>query len=270
MRVALSGGRRAASWGAERDVRPSRGLSLSCVADGGGWERGAQVQASGREVRGPSRHVNVECIHGTVVIGEPKGLNQARQDVKQGDPVIALYVQGVERTGASADSCRRRTCVVPAAPVFAVGAPTRPSRARGDLGWKVAHAPARKVPARTFRPETFRPKPSARPWSRSPTTSCAPRLTGRRPPRRGRQRHDPEPGRRAGATARGARCRRCTFPGPLAPTLRHPARPTPQLTPHPARPDPSGRIWRPRRPVHPWTPRLRPVSGAVPGSSSTG
>lgn len=206
MRVPLSEGWRAAAWSAEGDVRPSRGLSLSCVADGGGWGRGAQVQASGRKVHGPSRHVNVECIHGTVVIGEPKGLNQARQDVKQGEPVIALYVQGVERTGASGDSYRRRSCVVPAAPVFAVGAPTRPSRARGDLGWKVARASARKVPARTFGPQTFRPKPPARPCSRPPTTSCAPRLPGRRPPRRGRQRHDPDPGCRAGPGARGVRC----------------------------------------------------------------
>jgi hypothetical protein len=26
--------------------------------------------------------VNIECIHGVVVIGEPKGLHQSRQDVK--------------------------------------------------------------------------------------------------------------------------------------------------------------------------------------------
>lgn len=58
--------------------------------------------------------------------------------------------------------------------------------------------------------------------------------------------------------------------GLLAPTLRHPARPAPQLTPHPVRPGPNGRTWRPCRPVGPWMSRSRPVSGALPGGSAAG
>lgn len=47
--------------------------------------------------------VNVECIHGAVVIGEPKGLNQDRQEMKHGWRRIDLYSQGVERSNPPRD-----------------------------------------------------------------------------------------------------------------------------------------------------------------------
>lgn len=148
-----SRGDRAAPWSAGGDVWPSRGHSLSCVADGGGWawRAGAGI---GRKARGLSRHVNIECSLGTVVIGEPKGLNQARQDVKQGDPVIALHVQGVERTVATAASYRRRTGVVSVAPVVAVGAPDLAIAGALDSGGKPLRASAGRarayLPSRDF------------------------------------------------------------------------------------------------------------------------
>lgn len=242
-----------------------------------GWERGAQVQASGRKVRGPSRHVNVECILGTVVIGEPKGLNQARQDVKQGDPVIALHVQGVERTGASADSYRRRTCVVPAVSVFAGGAPTRPSRARGTPGRKVARASAGRTP---------RTPPSGDSQDRTACPAlaafthdlmCA---SARRPP-------STPPGPASPRSEPGSAPCRPYRPRGTVPTLHLPGnRPGRDawlqlfatLRAHPAADAPSGppRSQRPHlacvhvgRFAHGMS-RLRLVGGAVPGSSTTG
>lgn len=224
----------------------------------GAWRAGAGI---GRKVRGPSRHVNVGCIHGTVVIGEPKGLNQTRQDMKQGDPVIALNMQGVERTGASRRHvvdgrvwCRRRPCA---------GSERGPgSRGPRNLWREVARASARRVPARTLRPETFRPKPPARPWPRSLTTSCTPRLTGRRPPFRGRRRHDPHPARhRAGRAARGMRSWHCTLletdPGGTPGSNS-----SPPCAPHAAADTPSGPL-RSQRPYLASVPAVSSKDGAA-------